>query len=48
MKSVLLRHAKTSKKDAAVSDYTPPLSVIGKNEVYKIGKFIKIQNYFLA
>ena len=47
MKSVvLLSHAKTSKKDAAVSDDMRPLSVSGKNEVYKIGKFIKNTKLF--
>jgi phosphohistidine phosphatase len=47
MKSVLLlRHAKTSKNDAAVSDDMRPLSVSGKNEVYKIGKFIRNTKLF--
>src|SRR5688500_9410497 len=47
MKSVLLlRHAKTSKNDAAVSDDMRPLSVSGKNKVYKIGKFIRNTKLF--
>ena len=43
---LLLRHAKTSKKDAPVSDDMRPLSDSGKYEVYKMGKFIKNTKLF--
>ncbi len=38
---LLLRHAKTSWDDATVSDDLRPLSESGKQNVYRMGKFLK-------
>lgn len=47
MKSLLLlRHAKTSKKEAPISDEMRPLSDSGKYEVYQMGKFLKNTKLF--
>ena len=45
---LLLRHAKTSRDNPTVSDSLRPLSATGKDNVCQIGKFLKIQNYFLT
>ena len=47
MKSLLLlRHAKTIKKDAPISDEMRPLSDSGKYDVYQMGKFLKNTKLF--
>ncbi len=47
MKSLLLlRHAKTSKKDAPISDEMRPLSDSGKHDVYQMGQFLKNTKLF--
>ncbi len=47
MKSLLLlRHAKTSKKEAPISDEMRPLSDSGKHDVYQMGKFLKNTKLF--
>lgn len=47
MKSLLLlRHAKTSKKDAPISDEMRPLSDSGKHDVYQMGKFLNNTKLF--
>lgn len=47
MKSLLLlRHAKTIKKDAPISDEMRPLSDSGKYDVYQMGNFLKNTKLF--